>query len=126
MASKSAHIDTFAKENLPDLSLWPELILDHPTVIYPEQLNACQELLEKTIEKVGESKLALIAADGNFTYSQLLKLVNQIKEDLKVIDRDGITHPLIDNVYETLELIEDEIYEDDAQADALSFEDDDY
>ncbi len=57
---------------------------------------------------------------------QILKLVNQIKEDLKVIDDDGVSHPLIDNVYERLELIEDEIYEDDAQADALSFEDDDY
>ena len=57
---------------------------------------------------------------------QILKLVNQIKEDLKVIDKDGVSHPLIDNVYETLELIEDEIYEDDAQADALSFEDEDY
>jgi hypothetical protein len=57
---------------------------------------------------------------------QILKLVNQIKEDLKAIDKDGVTHPLIDNVYETLELIEDEIYEDDAAADALSFEDDDY
>ena len=57
---------------------------------------------------------------------RILKLVNQIKEDLKVRDKDGITHPLIDNVYETLELIEDEIYEDDAQADALSFEDEDY
>jgi len=56
----------------------------------------------------------------------ILKLVNQIKEDLKVIDRDGISHPLIDDVYEKLELIEDEIYEDDAQMDALSFEDDDY
>ena len=57
---------------------------------------------------------------------KILKLVNLIKEDLKVIDKDGVSHPLIDNVYETLELIEDEIYEDDAQADALSFEDDDY
>ena len=57
---------------------------------------------------------------------RILKLVNQIKEDLKSIDRDGVSHPLIDNVYETLELIEDEIYEDDAAADALSFEDDDY
>jgi hypothetical protein len=57
---------------------------------------------------------------------RILKLVNQIKEDLKIIDKDGITHSLIDNVYETLELIEDEIYEDDAQADALSFEDEDY
>jgi len=57
---------------------------------------------------------------------KILKLVNLIKEDLKAIDKDGITHPLIDNVYETLELIEDEIYEDDAAADALSFEDEDY
>ena len=30
------------------------------------------------------------------------------------------------DVYENLELIEDEIYEDDAQQDALSFEDEDY
>jgi ssRNA-specific RNase YbeY (16S rRNA maturation enzyme) len=57
---------------------------------------------------------------------QILKLVNKIKEDLKAIDKDGVSHPLIDNVYETLELIEDEIYEDDAAADVLSFEDDDY
>jgi hypothetical protein len=57
---------------------------------------------------------------------KILKLVNLIKEDLKAIDKDGVTHPLIDNVYETLELIEDEIYEDDAAADALSFEDEDY
>ena len=57
---------------------------------------------------------------------QILKLVNQIKEDLKAIDRDGVSHPLIDNVYETLELIEDEIYEYDAKADALGFEDEDY
>jgi len=57
---------------------------------------------------------------------KILKLVNQIKEDLKAIDKDGVSHPLIDNVYVTLELIEDEIYEDDAQADALSFEDEDY
>ena len=57
---------------------------------------------------------------------QILKLVNQIKEDLKTIDKDGVSHPLIDNVYERLELIEDEIYEDDAAADALSFEDEDY
>jgi hypothetical protein len=57
---------------------------------------------------------------------KILKLVNLIKEELKAIDKYGVSHPLIDNVYETLELIEDEIYEDDAQADALSFEDEDY
>jgi hypothetical protein len=57
---------------------------------------------------------------------KILKLVNLIKEDLKFMDKEGVSHPLIDNVYERLELIEDEIYEDDAMADALSFEDEDY
>jgi 2-aminobenzoate-CoA ligase len=78
----SAHIDTFARENLPDSSLWPELILNHPSVIYPEYLNASQELLEKTIEIVGEDKVALVAADGTLTYLQLLNLVNQISNFL--------------------------------------------
>jgi len=57
---------------------------------------------------------------------RILRLVSQIKENLKSIDKDGISHPLLEDVYESLELIEDEIYEDDAQQDALSFEDDDY
>ncbi len=57
---------------------------------------------------------------------RILKIVNQIKENLKSIDKDGVSHPLLEDVYENLELIEDEIYEDDAQMDALSFEDEDY
>ncbi len=75
---KSAHIDSFARDNLPDKSLWPELILNHPTATYPEQLNASFELLERTIELVGPNKAAIIAADGKFTYGELLGLVNRI------------------------------------------------
>ena len=80
--SKSAHVDTFALENLPDKSLWPDLILDHPSAKYPEQLNASYELLERTIESVGPNKSAIIAADGNFSYGELLELVNQISNYL--------------------------------------------
>jgi 2-aminobenzoate-CoA ligase len=79
---KSVHIDTFAKDNLPDNSLWPELILNHPTATYPERLNASYELLEKTIELVGPDKSAIIAADDNFTYGELLELVNRISNYL--------------------------------------------
>ena len=79
---KSAHIDTFARDNLPDKSLWPELILNHPAATYPEQLNASFELLERTIELVGPNKAAIIAADGNFTYGELLELVNRISNYL--------------------------------------------
>ena len=79
---KSAHVDTFARDNLPDESLWPELILNHPAATYPEQLNASFELLERTIELVGPNKAAIIAADGNFTYGELLELVNRISNYL--------------------------------------------
>jgi hypothetical protein len=45
----------------------------------------------------------------------ILKLVENIKDTLRSIDNDGITHPLLDDIYESLAQIEDEIYEDDAQ-----------
>lgn len=58
---------------------------------------------------------------------RILKLVNQIKQNLKDIDKDGVSHPLIDNVYDSLSLIEDEIYEDDAaESNGFDIEDEDY
>jgi hypothetical protein len=42
-------------------------------------------------------------------------LVEEIKGNLKQIDEDGVYHALLDDIYESLALIEDEIYEDDAQ-----------
>lgn len=46
---------------------------------------------------------------------EILKLVEEIKVNLKQIDEDGVYHALLDDIYESLALIEDEIYEDDAQ-----------
>jgi hypothetical protein len=46
---------------------------------------------------------------------EILKLVEEIKVNLKQIDDDGVYHALLDDIYESLALIEDEIYEDDAQ-----------
>lgn len=43
----------------------------------------------------------------------ILKIVNRIKESLKEIDNDGVSHASLDDVYEYLSQIEDEIYEDD-------------
>lgn len=44
---------------------------------------------------------------------RILKLVEQIKTNLKDIDKDGVSHPLIDDIYDQLALIEDEIYDDE-------------
>ena len=46
---------------------------------------------------------------------EILKLVEEIKGNLKQIDEDGVYHALLDDIYESLAQIEDEIYEDDAQ-----------
>jgi len=55
----------------------------------------------------------------------ILKLVNQIKDNLKAIDDDGVYHPLHDDIYDQLSLIEDEIYDDDADSD-IKFDEEDY
>ena len=55
---------------------------------------------------------------------EILKLIDEIKSNLKQIDKDGTHHPLLDDIYESLALIEDEIYEDDAQqSDGLDISD---
>lgn len=56
---------------------------------------------------------------------RILKLVSQIKENLKSIDKDGVSHPLHDDIYDQLSLIEDEIYDDDAEM-GLEFDEEDY
>lgn len=56
---------------------------------------------------------------------RILKLVSQIKDNLKSIDNDGVYHPLHDDIYDQLSLIEDEIYDDDAEL-GLDFDEEDY
>ncbi len=56
---------------------------------------------------------------------RILKLLSQIKDNLKSIDDDGVYHPLHDDIYDQLSLIEDEIYDDEAEF-GLELEEEDY
>ena len=56
---------------------------------------------------------------------KILKLINQIKDNLKQIDDEGVYHPLHDEIYDQLSLIEDELYTDN-DPDRFDFEDEDY
>lgn len=53
---------------------------------------------------------------------ELLKQIASIKDDLKQIENEGTYHPLIDNIWETLAEMEDEIY-DDEDADGIDISD---
>ena len=71
-ARDSAHVDTFVGERLPPTDQWPELLWDLPDLQYGQHLNACVELLDRTIDSHGGNRTAFIADDGTWTYAQLL------------------------------------------------------
>ncbi|HEV3104890.1 MAG TPA: AMP-binding protein [Trinickia sp.] len=77
----SAHVDTFARDNLPPQDQWPALLLDNPDVHYPARFNCATELLERTIE-AGHGERVAIWSDVNgapngTTYRELLAMVNR-------------------------------------------------
>ena len=39
--SRSGHVDTFCRDNLPPPEQWPDLLFDLPEFDYPERLNCC-------------------------------------------------------------------------------------
>lgn len=55
---------------------------------------------------------------------KILRLVDQIKENLKEIEMDGVTHNLFDDVYDRLGEIEDVIYDSEMEDRFINDEDD--
>ena len=57
--------------------------------------------------------------------ARIMKLVSELKETLREIDESGASGELLDEMYDKLNQIEDEIYDEDLGADSYS-EDEDY
>jgi 2-aminobenzoate-CoA ligase len=74
----SAHIDTFARDNLPPESLQPSFRFDLPELRYPERLNACVELLDRMVEQGFGSRPCVVSPADALTYTALLQRVNRI------------------------------------------------
>ncbi|MBI4989937.1 MAG: AMP-binding protein [Rhodocyclales bacterium] len=89
----SAHIDTFARNNLPPRSEWPELVFDRPELRYPPRLNCAAELLDRMVASGHGDRPALWAPVSgrplHCTYRQLLARANRIaralREDLGLV-----------------------------------------
>lgn len=79
----SAHIDTFARDHLPPLDQWPELLLDgNPDVAYPARLNCAVALVDERVAQGQGDRIALRWRDAsgqrNMSYRELMVLVNRI------------------------------------------------
>ncbi|HEX2651590.1 MAG TPA: AMP-binding protein [Burkholderiales bacterium] len=75
---KSAHVDSFARDNLPPRAQWPELTFDLPELQYPERLNCAAMLLDERVRAGDGERIAIRAPDGECTYAQLLAHANRI------------------------------------------------
>jgi 2-aminobenzoate-CoA ligase len=86
MLGPSAHVDTFARDNLPPPDLWPEFHLSG--FDYPERLNAGWELTDGMVEKGFGDHTALIGNGRLRTYKELSDWTNRLAhvlvEDLGV------------------------------------------
>ena len=82
MAEYTAHIDTFARDNLPPAGQWPELTFTLPELQYPERMNCAAELLDKAMENGWGDRTCLITPDGSWSYAELHAQVNRIAHAL--------------------------------------------
>ena len=79
---KTAHVDTFALDNLPPKSQWPEFRFDLPELQYPERLNCAAVLVDERVAAGEGDRIALRSPDGQCTYLQLQAQSNRIAQVL--------------------------------------------
>ena len=86
----SAHVDTFARDNLPPADQWPALLYELPELDYPDQLNAASALLDRGLAAGGADRPCLRAPDGtSWTYGQVVarcaQVAHVLSDDLGVV-----------------------------------------
>ncbi|HSF93233.1 MAG TPA: AMP-binding protein, partial [Paracoccaceae bacterium] len=80
MMLPSAHTDTFARDHLPPMDQWPDLILDG--FDYPAVLNAGVELTDAMVAKGFGDHTALIGNGRRRTYKELSDWTNRLAHAL--------------------------------------------
>src|SRR5580765_2371786 len=75
----SAHVDTFACEQLPPRELWPIMAaFGIPDLEYPAKLNAAAELLDRNVENGSGAHPCLRTDSEVWSYEKLLHYANRI------------------------------------------------
>ncbi len=80
MLGPTAHTDTFARDNLPPASQWPEIPLTG--FDYPERLNAGVELTDRQVERGFGERTALIGNGRRRSYRELAEWTNRLAHAL--------------------------------------------
>ena len=82
---RSAHIDTFARDNLPAPEQWPEFLFELPEVRYPDRLNCITAFVDDWVAAGQGARDCLISPAERWSYADLAERVNRIAN---VLTRD--------------------------------------
>ena len=74
----SAHIDTFARDNLPPADQQPEFLFELPELQFPAQLNCATELLDRHVDTGRGDRVCIRAPGLTWTYADLQDRANRI------------------------------------------------
>ena len=85
----TAHVDTFARDNLPPIEEWPELLWDLPELDYPPVVNVATELLDRHVAEGRGERPALRAGATRWSYRELQDSADRVArvlvEDLGLV-----------------------------------------
>jgi 2-aminobenzoate-CoA ligase len=76
--ARSAHVDTFARDNLPPKDQWPEFLFEVPELRYPQRMNCATELVDRHVAAGRGGRIALQDPDAACSYLQLAAQANRI------------------------------------------------
>jgi 2-aminobenzoate-CoA ligase len=74
----TAHLDTFARDNLPPRAQWPDFLLELPELKYPPRMNCVVELVDRWVAAGHGGRPCLISPAETLTYAQLSERVNRM------------------------------------------------
>ena len=82
---RSAHVDTFARDNLPARGQWPEFLFKPPELNYPDRLNCVSAFVDDWVAAGEGARDCLISPTERLSYGDLAERVNRIAN---VLTRD--------------------------------------
>jgi 2-aminobenzoate-CoA ligase len=80
--NRSAHIDTFARDNLPPAELQPPFLFTRPELQYPARLNCAVAFVERHVREGRGASVCLVSPAETWTYADFDERVNRIANAL--------------------------------------------
>jgi len=95
--SYSAHVDTFARDNLPPREQWPEFIFESPEFEFPARINCASLLIDNKLADGRGERIAIRTPEAQCNYLQLVaqanRIANVLVEDMGLVPGNRVLMP---------------------------------